>query len=95
MYIMPMKMRARTSGTHPPSCTLMRQEEAYIASKEPNTKKNPMARKRLLCHTTIMIKVIRHVVTNMTIVTARPGKQIKLETQDNRVPLQLVLNLLM
>ena len=47
---------------------------------DPKKRRKHRATRMLFCHTIIMTKNIRHVVTNITVITARPGAHKKVKS---------------
>ena len=48
---------------------------------DPKKRRKHKATRMLFCHTIIMTKNIRHVVTNITVITARPGAHKKVRVK--------------
>lgn len=64
-------------GSQAPSRNFMSEEEKNKASIDPKTTKNASARRGELCQHKIMTKDVRQVVTNITVITAKPAQERK------------------
>jgi pyrimidine deaminase RibD-like protein len=71
--MMLMKTIERINGAHPPCGTLIIDAEIYKVSMDPKKRRKHNARKMLRRHTIMITKVVKHVVTSITVITARPA----------------------
>lgn len=69
------KMKERAMGTHAPSRNFIRAAEKYSASIEPKKRMKATARRALLFQHNTIMSGIRHDVTNITVITARPVQE--------------------
>lgn len=60
----------------------MRDAEKYRASMEPKTRRKARARRGGLCQQRIMTRDVRHVVTSITVITAKPAMEIRTGKQE-------------
>ncbi|WVZ78994.1 LOW QUALITY PROTEIN: hypothetical protein U9M48_026628, partial [Paspalum notatum var. saurae] len=66
-------IRDSSRGSHPPWGTLARHADRYVSSMEPNPTVKSAASTTFRFHTVVMTRNIRHVVANITKITASPG----------------------
>ncbi|MFS8032094.1 hypothetical protein Hanom_Chr17g01553571 [Helianthus anomalus] len=78
--MMTRKMHESTTGTHAPSRNLIKDAEKYIISIEPKKNINPRAKKTLFRQHRTITSDIRQVVTNITVITAKPVHKPKKQT---------------
>ncbi|MFS7958743.1 hypothetical protein Hanom_Chr08g00682301 [Helianthus anomalus] len=71
-----MKINESAIGTHAPSRNFIREAEKYKASIVPKSTTKPIARKTLWCQHRTITRDVKHVVTNITVITAKPDQHV-------------------
>lgn len=77
-----MKTKEKRMGSQPPLCTLAMHAKKYSSSTDPNMTINMDAAIMFCFQTVLIMRNIKQVVTNITVITARPADQTTMKPRN-------------